>query len=186
MSRRLKETWDKVAYSENMKYILYIISFCFLGVLAFGHGHHDIPEDDAELSRIINETALYAKNKYNLDLMGTGISCPGGVFMSQGLSFGINHQFTKEECREILLDLATRHKNSTNASKVLVQIMEKAPFTLKNVEINIFFTKADGEDTVDPEWAVVSLSYGKYQFRTNDPDNNFRYKIDIEEVCFEQ
>lgn len=56
---------------------------CFIGALAFALMGNDIPKDDAELSRIIDETASYAQKKYNLNLIGTGISCPGGVFLSQ-------------------------------------------------------------------------------------------------------
>lgn len=167
-----------------MRYLLCFF-ICFLGLLAFGQLQNNIPEDDAELSRIIDETALYPKSKYNLELVGTGISCPGGVFLSQGLSFDIKQQLTKDECREVLYDLATRMKDTINASEILVGIMKSPPFTLKNIKINIFFKNSDGRDPIDPDWAVVSLSYGKYRFRTNDPNKEFSYKINIEEDCRE-
>lgn len=141
------------------------MSFSFVTICA----HNDDLVGD-QLDKVVSKVSLYARKKYNLITIGTGVSAPGDELQRIGISFQTNHQITKDRSKEILIDLTLLLKNSVNENKILLQNMKNPPFKSTNASINIFFVTEDRKITVHPQFAVVSLSSSEFEFATNDID----------------
>lgn len=164
-----------------MKILFPLLCVLLLAAFSFASiGNDEKTDSDFELNRVFREVSSYAKVKYNLKTIGIGISSPENVLISVGISFRSDHQLSMDESRKILLDLANKMKTGINSSKILVETMQKPPFTLNDVCIEIFFVNKEGDSTTHPDWAVVSFSYGKFKFKTNETDS-FEYKLNITE-----
>lgn len=55
------------------------------------------------------------------------------------------------------------------------------PFTLKDVEVVVFFYNGTSESVTYPDLNVAELTDGSYIFRTVDPQNPNKYKTQIAE-----
>jgi hypothetical protein len=103
-------------------------------------------------------------------------------FLRLELCFQVQRKMSKDEARDLLFVCAEELMNDINANERLRPYLLEYPFTLKNVEICFYLSDSDGKDLYHPDICVAAFkSYGLY-FRTNDPDNEFKYLETSEET----
>lgn len=126
--------------------------------------------EDEIIGKLLSKTEKKLVNKYNFRPIGTGLAMPGGVIKSIGLSFQITGPLKKEELRKILIDADQELLNSINESIEIRPYLEKYPFTLDNVEINLFVIDKRGAGVDDPEIAIASISHEELEYLVLAPD----------------
>lgn len=128
----------------------------------------------------IQKTIQFAEQKYQLLPFGSSI-----IFVdkleSVGVHFRVFKQIPKEDLYVILLDIANFLKESINNDPILQTFMIHYPFTLKDVEVVVFFYNGTSESVTYPDLNVAELTDGSYIFRTVDPQNPNKYKTQIAE-----
>lgn len=137
--------------------------------------YEDAENEDLAIDKVLSETTCYAVEKYKIDAFGTGVSFPNGDLKGLGLAFQIDHQFSKDDVKRIVLDIGNFMKAKANESQVLVKCMENPPFTLNNITVDLFFTDERGYVPVHPKYVVVSLSNGEFITKTKESRDSFKY-----------
>ena len=164
-----------------MKITAFIVLFSiFTGFFSLNDPH--ISKGEALVNRILSDTSKIIKNKYHLKPSGLGAAMPGGPVQELTLCFTIKGPFSKERLRKLVVECAQEVVNHVNANAEIQQFLAKPPFTVKNVQIIIYNHDKDGRQTNDPEIATAQISQGILNYRTNDPNDRYRYKSEIDET----
>jgi len=101
---------------------------------------------------------------------------PGGPIQEVTLCFDTKYPHTKEQLRELLLKSSQELLEQVTENEEIQEFLAEKPFTIKNVEIIIYNQDREGRSLEDPEIAVARISQGELIYRTNDPENSFKYK----------
>ena len=134
------------------------------------------------VNSVLAKTAETIKKKYKLKPCGQGAAMPGGPIQELILCFDTKDQFTKEELRGLLIKSAQELLNQINENKDMQPFLIKQPFTIENVEIIIYNVDRNGMDLRDPAISIAQISQGRLIYRTNDPEDYFKYKNQYEET----
>ena len=141
-----------------------------------------LSEGEKLVNITLSETAKIIKSKYKIQPSGLGAAMPGGPIQELTLCFTIKGPFSKERLRKLLVECAQEVVNQVNANTQLQQFLAKPPFTVKNVQIIIYNHDKNGRQTNDPEIATAEISRGVLAYSTNDPNDRYRYKSEIDET----
>ncbi len=142
---------------------------------------HQIPHEEKLVDEIIAKTAREVKKKYNLTACGSGASMPGGPIKMIGLSFDTRKSHTKDQLRELLINIAQLMVQQVEDNEEIQKFIKNPPFTVKNAEIIIFNHDEKGLQVYDPCIGVAQISNNKLWYVTNDPNDSFKYKNEYEE-----
>ncbi|MBA3238057.1 MAG: hypothetical protein H0T62_06870 [Parachlamydiaceae bacterium] len=162
------------------------ISICILSFLPnsylknplfwFDNEDKNLTNSERIVNKILYEASTSIEKKYNLKPIGTGISMPGGVVKNLSLAFDPRQRFSKDQLRELTIQFSTELLNQINSNEEIQPSLVKRPFTIENVEIVIYNHDKQGYSIYDPEIAVAHLDHGIIDYKTNDPENEFKYK----------
>ncbi len=92
-------------------------------------------------------------------------------YKTMGLCFQVRHPISKEEGRRLLINCAEELLSQINIHPDFQQFMHEYPFTVKNIEIEMYISTETGGTIYHPEIAVFSLSNGIVRYNTNTPEN---------------
>jgi hypothetical protein len=157
----------------------------FIGSLLLAEPNNYISFQEKLVNSILLESSNKIKNKFNLKSCGNGASMPGGVVKGLSLIFQLKGSFTKEILRSMLLDAAKDMLSIVNANKEIQPFLKTSPFIIDNIQIVIYIKNKDGKSLNDPAISVAQISHGVLNYRTNDPNDIYKYKQDLYETYLE-
>jgi hypothetical protein len=135
--------------------------------------------------QLINSTLAKAakliQEKYNIRPSGVGVAMPGGPIQEVTLCFDTKYPNTKEQLRELLINISQELLDQINRNKELQEFIKEPPFTIKNVQIIIYNHDKDGKEIYDPNISGAQIAQGVLTFRTVDKSDTFRFKNQFEE-----
>lgn len=139
-------------------------------------------EADQLMGKIIDQTVQEIKKEYGFFPIGVGMS---GGFRGVSISFHVYHPLEKNEARKIVFDCAQKLLRNIQSSEKIQPYLETQPFTLENTGITLYSVKEDYHLFPHPKVGVVDIGRGGLIFRTQDPDDKFKYK-EVTEESFEE
>lgn len=173
----------------SMRYCLYIlmlfVSLSGSGCIATGTStYHN--EDDAVIYKALNQASNQLCCKYHLDAFGVGISFPNRELKSLMLAFASYQKLDVRGARLLLLALTTDFINILNEDKDLLILRGNQPFSVSNVEIELFFKENNGRAITSPYLTVAASVRGKITYRSmeyeRDMDYLFTHRESFEEA----
>jgi hypothetical protein len=179
-----------------MKFLCFLAFFIFICILSsfipnsflrnplfwFDNDDKNFTKAERIVNKILYQTASSIKEKYKFNSAGTIVSMPQGNVKKLGLAFDPRQRFSKEQLRELTVQLGAELLNHINSNEEIQASLVKRPFTIENVEIIIYNDDKQGYSIYDPEIAVAHLAQGIIIYKTNDPDKEYRYKNEYEET----
>jgi len=129
---------------------------------------------------ISNRIATKLEKKHHMKAMGTAGGMMGNIYM-MGISFDIRRPLTQQEGRKIIVSCVEEYLQAINNNVDVRPDLAEYPFPAKNIKMTLFIKDKNGDKLYDPEISVISTSEGTITYRTNDPDNEYRYKNRIHE-----
>jgi hypothetical protein len=154
-----------------------LILLCGLLIYFFVNGFINEEDKASEaFNSVIERTSKKIKDKYHFTFSGSsGGSKDGNKFWFFGLSFrrfGSVLDITKG--RKLLVMAAEDFLKEANEDKNLTNYFDPFPFTGKNIELDIFTLDLDGNDVLDPNLAIITLSEGNITYITTNKDGSFK------------
>lgn len=161
--------------------LLFISVFACLCALA--SCHHE--SEHIRLSDVVvARTAKKLRKQYpKMRLIGTGGGYMDCVHML-AMSFDMDYPLDKKEARIVLVNCVREFLQEINQDQPLRPFLETSPepFSVKNIEVEVFSSNPDGSWVYDPYITVASCVNGIVRFATKDPDQKFGYKNQYEET----
>jgi len=140
--------------------------------------NHSSPSEKAVI-QVINKTADTIEKKYNITRTGYGVN---GDIKFLEICFQIAHPMKKNEARKVLLDCQGIFLSNINSSEKLRPALKNYPFGNENAGIKFFFSTPSGGEIFHPNICVAAINKRGLYFRTDDPENEFRYKETYQET----
>jgi hypothetical protein len=137
---------------------------------------------EQSVNQILYETSSSINKKYKLNTGGTIVSMPRGNIKSLGLSFDSRQNLSKEQMRKLLIQLSGEFLHKINTNEDIQPYLTKRPFTLENIQIQIFNHDEHGNWTSDPEIGIGRVSQGGISYSTYKPNNEYGYKNNFKET----
>ncbi|NGX26736.1 MAG: hypothetical protein K940chlam6_00661 [Chlamydiae bacterium] len=138
----------------------------------------EIPEPDATVHEIMDDTIATLTKKYNLHPCGIGMN---GKFEYLEISFQIRKNLNRDEIRAILMDCGKEFLENINSCKMIRPFLKDYPFSSKNIGIVLFIRNETNNDIFHPEICCASIRRSVVSFHTKSEENQFRYKETYEE-----
>jgi len=155
----------------------------FFEKLNFSHilfpDRNEIPESDQIALAVIDETAKILKKKYGINPCGIGMR---GHFEELGIDFQVSKPLSKEQARVMLVDCIKIFLEKINSTEKIKPYLKNYPFNEQNISITFFIQDQDGRDLFDPQICIAKWTSFEVTFRTNDPENIYRYKTTEKET----
>jgi len=163
-----------IALSKNLYFLIPI-----LAVLSSPQHDDQMTKEDQIVSSVIKETAEAIEKKHNISPCGIGMS---GHFKYLEISFDVNRIVGREEARMVLIDCLEIFLSNINSCEKLRPYLKNHPFGHENAGIKLFFTTPSGREVFHPNICVAATNKRGLYFRTDDPENEFRYKETYQET----
>lgn len=146
----------------NRNYIIFLLFLCLLQNRILKAD--EIDKADRIAAGINLEVVELFEKKYNLTLAGTQISGPREIKL-MGLMFDLKQSLDKDEARRLIVETTEEYLNKINSNIELRPYLINYPYTLENIEINIFFEKETGEIFQSPNIGLVSSFNGLVEYQ---------------------
>ncbi len=128
---------------------------------------YEIPKSEQAVNAVLGQTRAILKKRYKkIAPIATNVAMPGGVIKLLGLDFQIVGPLKKEKAREILTDLAQELLNKVNSDPAIQPYLWQHPFSIKNIEINLFITDSSRREINHPEIGIATISEGQISYLT--------------------
>lgn len=136
------------------------------GFVVFGHADFEISESEQAIGTVFGQVSSSLKTRYEICPVATVVSMPGGIIKLLGLDFQIYGPLRKEEIRKVLIDSADELLHKINTNEQIRLGLEVYPFTIANIEINLFIIDRSRREITDPDIGIASLSRGEISYLT--------------------
>lgn len=160
----------------------------FVIIIIFSYFYFDVfgtssPADRLSSSQVIKTGGLLGE-KYDMKIcfMGGGETKDRKVRL---VTVGFERKgkpLTLEEGRKIIVESTQTYLLDINNNEKLKPYLSKTPFTEENLNITIINLDEKGKFTLDPFLATISQLEGKVYYRTQDPENEYKFKSEISET----
>ena len=100
---------------------------------------------------------------------------PGGIIKKLILAFGTKDTLSKSQLRVLLVQIAKELLNQVNSNSDIKKNLEKALFTIENVQIIIYNHDKYGSEVYSPGISTADLSEGELSYRTVNQSDIFVY-----------
>jgi hypothetical protein len=147
-------------------YFICLIFFLIVGFNLFKNSDYQTPKSEQAVNKILNQTANILKHRYNMKPIATNVAMPGGIVKLLGLDFQLLGPLEKEKIRNILIDSAQELLKNINADAEIRPYLESYPFTIQNVEINLFLIDAKGSEINHPDIGIAGIAEGELDYLT--------------------
>lgn len=158
--------------------ILFLTSF----IMSFSQNGYRISEGEKLVNSTLEKSMKVITEKYEVKPRGVGAAMPGGPIQILTLCFNTKYPLTKEQLRELLVNLANELVHQVNENTKIQKYLKEIPFTIRNTKIIIQNTDKNGFEVFDPEISVARITEGKLIYRTTDKNDTFKYKNEFEET----
>lgn len=138
-----------------------------------------IPQREQAVNLLIEQAADTLKEKYRMQPIGSGVSMPGGRVKSLALEFQVLGPMSREEIRKILLSSVHDFLKMINADNAIKDSLDPCPFTIKNIDIGLYFVDKQGYELNDPYIGIASVNRGQIEYETLVEVYNERIKRTI-------
>lgn len=163
-----------------MIYKLIMVCFCLLSTFGTPMQASEPVSYDKIALKLIKNASLRITKKHHISHIGTKVAMMDCVeFM--GLHFQANRRLSKDEARNIVVNGARDFLADINQNEEIRKYLEIYPFDLQHIEIVIFINTPDNGTSYHPDLAVVAARRNKVTYATNDPQNEYKYKLEEEE-----
>lgn len=164
-------------------YLLFLISL--LGIYGIANTLSFEQSGFSQGDRLSNE--LVAKigkklgEKHGMFVSGIGGAEKDGIGLISITFSRYCDPLNVENGRRVLVDCVQEFLSAINQDELLRPYLRDFPFTPANLEIDILSYTTEGKLIFDPHLEVVSEYKGTVIYRTRDPDDRYKYKLDISE-----
>lgn len=158
-----------------MKYLFLSALFIFYNFLPIFAFPFKDPEYVDIANSIIENTAEKLSKKYNLEFIGQSESMMDCIHQ-MGIKLQTSYPLEKDEARRLIINTTEEFLRDINQNEKIRPFLEVYPFTPKNTSMTIFSSRSDNGIVYDPYIVVASIQKGKVVFKTNDPENRYKYK----------
>lgn len=162
------------------KIIIICTILVFFIFLLFKEDKESIPEEEKLVWAIALQTAQEFNKDYGLQLVGVGQSGDKKdkkLLKTLMLSFTLDKLLSKKEGRKIILNCADELIDNINNFIDIQPFLAECPFTEKNVELSIYFSKDRNHSiAIDPDICCISLWDNNIYYFTNEPLPPHAYK----------
>ena len=155
-----------------------LFNFSFYESLGFNL--NELPKADTIVNTVLDKTLMELRTKYPLSIIGVGSGQEDKKRIMIGVSFLLNQSLSKDECRELLVDITEVLLKNINQSEDLQPYLYNLPFSYKNMNINVFLRHPDCSDINYPDISVFSLMKGVVGYDIDDPKIRYRYSTEEE------
>lgn len=125
-----------------------------------------LDEPNRKVNALISKSETILSKKYEMRAMGVGIAMPSGILKGLGFSFQIQGPKSKESLRKILIEAGQDFLTLINADMAIRPYMEKYPFTIKDISIDLFVMDQNGYDVHEPYIGIADVIWGKLHYKT--------------------
>jgi hypothetical protein len=170
---------------KNMKYLFKLLS---IPLVLFGFSTiqgYTLPKSEREVNKTLALAAKACAKKYKLHVAGEGAAMPGGIVESLFLSFSYQGILTKNEIRKIIVGCTNEVLNAATSNDNLQEHLKLKPFTIDNIDIDVFIHDSQGNYIYDPNIFVADIRNGIITYKTRDPQNDYKYKSEVTETYAE-
>lgn len=162
------------------KYIIFYMIFACCSFFSFsfheslGFNLNELPIADIILDKVLEKTIIELRKKYPLSIIGVGGSQKDKKKTEIDVSFMLNRSLSKDECRELLIDIAEELLKQINEDKDLQPHLYYTPFSYKNLEIRVFLRNPDRSSIEYPHIFMFSL-IGTIEYDVRYPNVTYGY-----------
>ncbi len=137
-------------------------------------------EKDQVVNKVLNSVAKTLSRRHGMSCVGSG-----GAMMYQveylDLTFSMNRPLDKDEARNIIIDAVDEFLKAVNNDIKLRKFLEVYPYGPKNISVGIMLRNYDGTKLFHPQLGTVGFVNGNVLYLTDDKENSWKYKEEIEE-----
>jgi hypothetical protein len=158
-----------------MKYLFKLLS---IPLVLFGFSAiqgYTQPKSEREVNKTLTLAAKACIKKYKVQVAGEGAAMPGGIVESLFLSFSYNGILSKNEIRKTIIGCTNELLNAATSNDNLQEHLKLKPFTIDNIDIDVFIYDSQGNYIYDPNIFVAGLRNGIITYKTRDPQNEYKY-----------
>lgn len=151
-----------------------------VGLFFFSSGNvYDVPSPHQKtLHAMLNRFINHVEKNFDLELSAFGGSNEDHKTACIGVGFTSRTKKSKDECRKLIIEITDIFLFYINDDKELAKYLLHNPFTFKDINLDIFIIPLN-KNVVDPDIGIASLLGGEIVYKTDDPNNEFRYKSRI-------
>lgn len=125
---------------------------------------------------IVKNMCEFATSKYDMKCSGIYESADKEKkYKKVGLNFHVKGPIPKEKGRAMMLDILDEFLELINTTRDFEPYMTKHPFDPENVSISFFVSDQSGRRVYYPEILIFSTSFGKLEYSTKVPEQEFGY-----------
>ncbi|MFZ0565164.1 MAG: hypothetical protein WAM28_03165, partial [Chlamydiales bacterium] len=125
-------------------------------------------------------------SQYEMNPIATNVAMPGGIVKLMGLDFQICGPLTKENIRKILISSAQELLLNINSNTEIRPYLETYPFTIKNVEMNLFILDSSRIRLDHPHIGIAGIVDGGLDYLTLVSIENIPKKITESQETYEE
>lgn len=153
-------------------------SFSFYEYLGFNL--NELPKVDTIINTVLDKTLGELRKKYPLSIIGVGGSQQDKKETTITVSFLLNQSLSKNECRELLVDITEVLLKNINQNEDLLPYLYNIPFSYKNVKINVFLRYPDQSSIGNPHIFMFGLSKDNIDYNIKYPNQQYKYSTEEE------
>jgi hypothetical protein len=113
--------------------------------------------------KIIGEKSKLLAKRHKMCAIGDSVGMPSGVVHMLGGSFQKEKVRSLSEARRIIVDSGNEFLRAVNANEKLKPFLIKSPFTIDNIEVDIYLMD-NGFDDTDNKLEVIGLLKGQITY----------------------
>ncbi len=147
-------------------FILLLLGLFLMGFKLFTNPDPYIPPSEQAVNQLLGYAAKRFTTKYNICPIATNVAMPGGIVKLLGLDFQVKGPLSKIEIRRLLISLSDEFLFCINDDLELRPYLEQYPFTIQNVEIDLFLVDSNRRDLNHPYIGIAGISKGKLDYLT--------------------
>lgn len=148
--------------------ILLIIGIFFTKSISANSGANYVNIAD----KITDKTADELKKSESLRLIGTGGQMMDNIKLMR-MIFQLRKELDIDGARVLLLKAAHLYLTNINQNHEIRPYLVQAPFTIKNIEISVFFCRADGSTSPTQKLISASIIDGILSYKKDHPTDRF-------------
>jgi hypothetical protein len=176
-----------------MKLFLIILTGCLTAIFliflyftfAGTNSTYNISENEKMILSVEKLAGKQIATRNEMQYMGSGGGMKDGKIRMSSLSFSIPKPLRKKEARRLIVACIQEYLQIINQNEELRTALLHFPFTIEDVELTVYSKYPDGRKVYDPYIGVVFSGNNTIYYRSNDPANEYKYKL-REEETFEE
>lgn len=157
------------------KSIIFLFIILVLIIFSLSSGCDHRSEKQIIAHKVIYKTAKILLERHQLKYIGMLEEGDANFYKRIGIHFQILRVLDKDEGRKILMDSIEVLLNEINSDLNLKPYLNEYPFTVNNIEIEIFTYFPDAKFAYYPNIGIFSLNRGQIKFLSLPAEKSYGY-----------